>query len=78
MVAKSHGVKAELVDRFGNLLATIKGVEQRSLELIAGIEPEVVRMLTAEFFDLGQDASVPAEASFGLVHAIGPGLSELV
>jgi hypothetical protein len=51
-----------LVERLGNLLATIEGVEQSALELIANVQPEAVVVVGAAFFDSRLDASISTVA----------------
>jgi hypothetical protein len=78
VVSERHGVKLEVVEGLGDLLRSIEGVEEGSLELVAGIEPEVVRVLLAEAIDGVLDASVAAIAALLGIDAVGARRGELV
>jgi hypothetical protein len=78
VVTQRHGVKFELVKCLGDLLAPVVGVEERALELVAGVQPQVIRVLLAQLGDLGLDARIATVAAlFWVVAACARG-GELV
>lgn len=78
VVPERHGIEPELVDRLSNLLAAVVRVEKGALELVACVNPEVVRVLGAQGVDLGLDAGVAAVAALGRGGAVGARRGELV
>ena len=63
MVSKRHGIKLQLIEGFGNFLATVKRVKQRSLELITNIQPEAVVVVGALLLNHGLDTRVATVAA---------------
>jgi hypothetical protein len=63
MITKSHGVEFELIESLCDLFSAIKGIEQRSLELVADIQPKAVIVLGTLFFDDRLHARVTTKAA---------------
>jgi hypothetical protein len=70
VIAQRHGIKAQLVDGLGNLLALVKGVEQGALELVARVQPQAVVVLGPQFVNGVLDARVSAVATPRWIPAI--------
>lgn len=71
MVSKCHGIKFELVEHLGNLLATIVAVEQGTLELITGVEPKAIFDIGALLLNHMLDTGIASVASSLRPGAIG-------
>jgi hypothetical protein len=71
VVAEGHGVELERVEVLGDLARPVEGVEQRALELVTRVEPQVIRVVFAQAVDCVLDARVAAEAALLGVDAVG-------
>jgi hypothetical protein len=71
VVAEGHGVELERVEVLCDLAWPVEGVEQRALELVACIEPQVIRVVFAQAIDCVLDARVATEAALLRVDAVG-------
>jgi hypothetical protein len=78
VISESHGIELERIDSLGDLLRSVVGVEQGALELIASVEPEVVRALFAQLVHLGLDARVATIAASRGICAVCARAGELV
>ena len=78
MIAERHGVEAELVERFGNLLALVVRVKESALELITSVEPERRLLLGSQGVYGVLYAGIAAVAAAAGVGAVGTRGGELV
>lgn len=77
-LTESHAVEAELIDGFGDLFATIVGVEQRSLKLVSSIEEQAAVQDRSALIDDFADAGVPSITTSSGIGAVGSRRAELV
>lgn len=77
-LTESHAVEAELIDGFGDLFATIVGVEQRSLKLVSSIEEQAAVQDRSALIDDFADAGVTSITTSSGIGAVGSRRAELV
>lgn len=77
-LTESHAVEAELIDGFGDLFATIVGVEQRSLKLVSSIEEQAAVQDRSALIDDFADAGVTSITTSSRIGAVGSRRAELV
>jgi hypothetical protein len=63
VIAKGHGIEAELVEDRGSGFASVDGVEEGALELVSSVEEEGVLLGRAVLVDDGLDTRVASDAS---------------
>lgn len=78
VVAERHRIEFEFVQDFGNLLATIVAVEQGALKLIAGVQPQAVRVVGALLLNNGLDTRITSVASALRPGAVSPRRTKFV
>jgi hypothetical protein len=78
VVAEGHGVELERVEVLCDLAWSVEGVEQRALELVARVEPQVVRVVFAKAVDCVLDARVAAKAALLGIDAVCARLCKFV
>jgi hypothetical protein len=78
MVTKGHRVELELIECLADLLSAVERVEERSLKLVADVQPEAIVVLGTLLVDHCFDTGITTvAAAFGLC-AICSGRAELV
>ena len=70
VVSERHGIKVELIQGLCNLGGSVEGVEQCALELVARIEPQVVRVVLSQSIDCVLNARIATEAALLGVDAV--------
>lgn len=78
VVAQGHDIILEQIDRLGDLLGSVERVEKGALELVAGIDDEVIRVVGAELVKDRLDTGDTTEAATLRAGAVGSRRGELV
>lgn len=78
VVAQGHDVVLKQVDRLGDLLGSVEGVEESALELVTGVDDEVVGVVGTELIKDGLDTGDAAETATLRTGAVRAGGGELV
>lgn len=78
MVTKRHGIELQGIEVLSNLGRSVERVEQRALELIACVEPEVIRVIFSKPIDCVLYARVTTKAALLGIHAVSARLCEFV
>lgn len=63
VVTKSHGIKFQVVESFGDLFSSVEGVEKCALEFVANVQPKAVVVLGPLLLDNSLDTRVASVAA---------------
>ena len=67
MVAEGHCVESELIEDGGDCRTLVEGIEEGSLELVAGIEEQRVLLGRTVLFDDRLDAGITTNATWSRI-----------